>query len=210
MSLSLVAKAGLAVAGGLAVGLSFLVVNGGDQNPTAGRAEPPGTGKPSGPPVVFIGIDSSGSALPFHQDWLPRIGQLSDRLPLSAAQEVYRFDTAVHELYVGPPISRVSLKRMINVVDKDRGQVGTSLKEFAKRVESRLAKYPDRPAMVWIFTDCGVERMTKADHDALRSVATRWSARPGFTLLTIVGVRPLHREALRTAFDPLGDRLMIE
>lgn len=196
----------------LLAGLAVLVgvisrASGGD---TPSRDEGSSARKAADQPVEIMAIDASKSALEFHLDWVSRIARESDELPLSTTQELYRFDTNVHELYSGQPISRMELKELLAVINRDRQFVGTSMLQLAHRLDERRVAYPGRPLTFWIFTDCGVEEMTPSDHAELRAITGRWAEDPMVKAVHLIGVRPLHREALRNGFGPLGDRLQME
>lgn len=161
-------------------------------------------------PVAFVGIDASGSAREFQAGFLRRLRDLDESLPPDAALEIYRFDTQTYEVHVGAPLET---KRLIQTVRAataiDRGQKGTSLLSLARRIDARLSAYRGRPVQVLVLTDCGVENMTTKDHAAVRAIAGHW-ARVGVTNVAFAGVRPMHREAIRSDFAPLGERVAIE
>ena len=162
-----------------------------------------------GGPVAFVGIDASGSARLFQNGFLRRLRDLNDALPPDATLEIYRFDTQTYEIHVGPPMGVKQLIKDVRAATAvDRGQRGTSVLSLAKRIDARLPLYVGRPVRVLVLTDCGVEGMTAKDHAQVKAIAAHW-ARVRVSSVEFAGVRPMHREALRADFAPLGNKVTI-
>ena len=162
-----------------------------------------------GGPVAFVGIDASGSAKSYQTGFLRRLRDLDETLPPDATLEIYRFDAQTYEIHVGAPLEAKPLLRIVRAATAvDRGQRGTSVLSFAKRIDARLPLYVGRPVRVLVLTDCGVEGMTAKDHAQVKAIAAHW-ARVRVSRVEFAGVRPMHREALRADFAPLGDKVTI-
>ena len=162
-----------------------------------------------GGPVAFVGIDASGSAKTYQTGFLRRLRDLDESLPPDATLEIYRFDTQTYEIHVGAPLETKLLLKIVRAATAvDRGQRGTSILSLAKRIDARLPLYAGRPVRVLVLTDCGVEGMTAKDHAQVKAIAAHW-ARVHVSSVEFAGVRPMHREALRNDFAPMGEKVTL-
>lgn len=163
----------------------------------------------SAPTVNVVAIDASGSAQEFRDPFVRVTRDLNESTPGDGAIELYRFDTAVHELYVGGMMGDREFRDKMNVALEDRGRKGTDLLPLVQRIDERVPRYAGKPVHVTVCTDCGVEMMGKAQHEKVQEIVSRWAKEYPTLQVSFVGVRALHHDVLRTDFKALGDRLSI-
>lgn len=157
--------------------------------------------------VAIVAIDASGSAREFFPAFERAARDVNESVPPGGTLEIYRFDRTVNEVHVGAPLDASAFRRKLKeALAPERREQGTSLLVLARKLDGRMKAAGSHPVALTVLTDCGVETMTKADHEEVRKIVGGWS---GLTRIEFVGLRPLHHEAIRNDFAPLEAKLTI-
>lgn len=148
--------------------------------------------------TYVIALDTSGSAADARGRFFRRAREIIMRAPADALVELYRFDSDPAEFYSGPPHqtdeeASMELKRGL---DRRSRVDGTNMLKLFQRIDRRLPDYTGRVS-IWVFTDCGIEKMTQKDLAEMARLTALWAARGTVEKIRLVGVEPGHREKLR-------------
>lgn len=158
-------------------------------------------------PVAIVAVDASSSAREFYPAFERAARDVNESVPPGGTLEIYRFDRTVNEVHVGEPLDAAAFKRKLKqALAPERHEKGTSLLVLARKLDERIKVAGSHPVQLTVLTDCGVETMTKADHEAVQRLVGGWT---GVTGVEFVGLRPLHHEAIRNDFAPLEKKLTI-
>lgn len=163
------------------------------------------------PQAVYIAVDTSESARPMHKQFFNQISEELSSLPMSAHVEVFRFDSRPAEVYSGQPTDTKEEATMMlkRVLEHHTETEGTNLAKLLNEIDNRIKNNGDNRA-VEVYTDCGIEKMTAAEKDQVRTLTKRWSDDPSFVKLSLIGVRDGFREELRKMLDLDESKLEIK
>lgn len=174
-----------------------------------------GCGEPGGSPIdLFVGLDTSGSAEAEKAKFYKRALDANKRIlaaPAGSTIELYRFDDAVHEIYVGAPIDQPSqlAQKLRDSLNPSQATTGTNLLKLMETIDARLDATAGE-ARLLVLTDCGTELMTPKEFGVMESIAKKWARGDKVKEMRIAGLRPLHRDVLRKRLSALGPRLVLE
>jgi hypothetical protein len=157
---------------------------------------------------VFIALDTSESAGIMQGKFGTQISDELMALPLGVHTMVFRFDSSPAEVYAGKPCaSRDEAANLIKTTMKHRSQTrGTNMAKLVTLFAKRLEEVPS-PVEVRIYTDCGVELMSKADKERVRKTTAAWATDPRISGVKIIGLRSGYREEVRDLVQLGPDKL---
>jgi len=152
--------------------------------------------------TTVVGIDVSGSALARKED-LMRLARREIQKVREGSLEVHRFDRKAQELYSGKPLldpERLT-KHLRSWFEEAAGGLGTSLPAFLERVDQRLNTL-EKPIRIVVISDCGMELTTPQERSAALARTKRWAEQGQVAEVTVLGLSPGQREAIRACIDP--------
>lgn len=169
-----------------------------------------GEGMPASPsdPVLFLAIDTSGSAKEQNKEVFGRATDLVLEAPEGKPVYIYRFDSAPAEVFSEePPATREDIAKVLNkLMDRSSTTTGTNLYLLFERMEKTLER-SSREVRIVVFTDCGFEEMKDKDIEGVKKITKAWNSSDRIESLTFIGVKPGFREQLRDMVEMSDDKL---
>ena len=159
---------------------------------------------------VFIALDTSESAGIMKGKFGTQISDELMALPTDVRTMVFRFDSSPAEVYAGKPsASRDEAANLIKSTMLHRSQTkGTNMARLFALFQKRLDDVP-KPVEFRIYTDCGVELMTKAEKDYVRKTTLAWESDPRISGVKVIGLRSGYREEVRDLIQMGQDKLSL-
>lgn len=157
---------------------------------------------------VFAGFDVSGSMHPRLAAAALAGSRLAGRLdPGRDTLTLYRVDRQTEEFQDGPaPDSGAGLQReIVAALRKEPVRPGTFPASFWAET-ARRAKAETRPVSIILFSDGDNDDQRPEAAQAIRRAAADMAQNPHVTNVSVCGVSPGNRAALRDTFAPLGGR----
>jgi len=165
--------------------------------------------RPRRPQLMIMGFDGSGSNRPeLAAQAEAGVGVLRRLSPGNDRMYLYRVAWTTDEIASGRlPARRGELRRLLIQEISQRAPRGGTRPAFFWKAAAGCAEQSKLPSEVIFFTDGENDDASTGGREMFRLATQRLAANPRVRRVSVVGVKPEHRVAVRRTMAPLGERL---
>lgn len=137
---------------------------------SASSAQKPG-------PITVLALDTSESAKAKHEELYNRMVHDMESMRPEGRMVLFRFDSSPAEFYDGKPVlDGAEAGRLVKPeLNRESRTEGTNLAKLLSQIDKLIGRGSE-PLDVRVYTDCGTEKMTKIDDQAVAEQLGTWSA----------------------------------